>query len=114
MGAATGQANISEFGIPEGSFSVKDKIISSCAAQTLDTIEVSNTGLVLHGTLTGQGCTVNYPLTFTPIAANQLQFKLQLEGAGAAAINRIYLHGASEADEHFFGFGGQLTDFDQN
>ena len=113
VGAATGQANIGEFGIPEGSFSVKDKIISSCAAQSLDTIEASNTALVLHGTLTGQGCTVNYRLTFTPIAANQLQFQLQLEGAGAAAMNRTYLRGSSEADEHFFGFGGQLTDFDQ-
>jgi alpha-glucosidase len=113
VGAAEGQADVREFGTPEGSFSMNDKIITSCTAQSIDAVKATATALVLQGTLAGQGCSVNYSLTFRPVAANQLQFQLQFDGSQAASMNRIYLRAASEADEHFFGFGEQLTYFDQ-
>jgi sulfoquinovosidase len=47
------------------------------------------------------------------VSANQLQFQLKFEGAQAANMNRIYMRASSESDEHFFGFGEQLTYFDQ-
>jgi sulfoquinovosidase len=113
VGAAAGEADIREFGTPEGSFSVNDKIITTCTAQSIDSVETTATGLVLRGKLSGPGCAVQYRLTFTPVAANQLQFHLQIEGAQADVLNRIYLRAASDPDEHFFGFGEQLTYFDQ-
>ncbi len=113
VGAASGQADVREFGTPEGSFSVNDSIITSCTEQSIDAVEANGTALVLHGILIGPEHSVNYSLIFRPVDADQLQFQLQLEGPQAADMNRIYLRYASEADEHFFGFGEQLTYFDQ-
>lgn len=68
---------------------------------------------MLRGTLSSQGCKVDYRLSFTPVSANQLKFTLHLDGPGAQNLNRLYLRSASSADEQFFGFGAQLTYFNQ-
>nr|MDQ3831688.1 hypothetical protein [Candidatus Tectomicrobia bacterium] len=111
--AAQGQEEIREFGIPEGSYDIQDRILALCDQQSLDTVTPEGAGLVLRGTLSGQGCTAEYHLTFTPVAANQLQFTLSLDEPGAPDLNRLYLRYASSRDEQFFGFGAQLTFFNQ-
>jgi hypothetical protein len=47
IGVAVGQSDIREFGTPEGSFSVNDKIITSYTEQSIDSVEVNGTVLVL-------------------------------------------------------------------
>jgi alpha-glucosidase len=113
VGAAQGDANIREFGSPEGSFDIQDHILRECDQQSLDSAKPEGAKLVLRGTLSGKGCMAGYRLTFAPVSANQLQFSLQLDGPGAQELNRLYLRYRSSADEHFFGFGQQLTYLDQ-
>lgn len=113
VGAAAGSADIRQFGTPDGSFDIDDRLTTECTSQYIDSVTTSDQALVVHGTLAGPDCTVGYRLTFTPLTANQLQFQLQLDGAQAAAMNRTFLRAASTPDEHFFGFGEQMTFFDQ-
>jgi sulfoquinovosidase len=113
LGAAQGSAAIREVGVPEGGFDIKDNILKQCDQQKLATVKMDGATLVLAGTLSGSGCTANYRLTFAPVSANQLQFKLQFDGPGARDLNRLFLRYGSSADERFFGFGQQLTYFDQ-
>jgi hypothetical protein len=49
IGSAVRQADFCEFSTPEGSFSVSDKIITSCTSQGIDSIEANGKSLVLHG-----------------------------------------------------------------
>jgi len=113
VGAAQGAEEIREFGVPEGSFAIQDRIVKQCDNQILDSAMLDGTQLVLHGTLSGQNCHAGYHFVLTPSSANQLHFTFQLDGPGTQDLNRLYLHYASSADERFFGFGEQLTYFDQ-
>lgn len=113
VGAAEGAEEIREFGVPEGSFKIQDRIVGQCDNQTLDSAVLEGTQLVLHGALSGQGCHAGYRFVLTPASENQLRFTFELEGPGTQDLNRLYLRYASTADERFFGFGEQLTYFDQ-
>ena len=47
------------------------------------------------------------------LSTTTLRFTISADGPNASNINRIALHAASVADEGFFGFGEQLTYFNQ-
>ena len=113
LGAAQGQADIRQFGTPDGSYRIDDKLLAQCLAQSIDALERATDTLVVRGRLRGPGCDVAYRLTFDTAGANQLRFRLQLDGPQAAQLNRSYLRHASSADERYFGLGQQLTWFDQ-
>lgn len=113
VAAAQGHAAVTELGIPEGLFDIQDRISRQCDQQSLDTAKQEGAELVLRGTLSSQGCKADYRLIFTPVSANQLKFTLHLDGPGTQDLNRLYLRSASSADEQFFGFGEQLTYFNQ-
>jgi alpha-glucosidase len=68
----------------------------------------------VHGRLSGEQRTVGYSMTFSEPVPDQLRFEVVLtDPAGAAPCNRVFLHYRSAQDEHFVGFGQQLTYFDQ-
>lgn len=112
LAAAEGTEKVREFGVPEGSFEIQDRILRKCEDQSLGAAKIEGASLVLQGTLSGHNCSANYTFVFTCVSANQLQFTLRLDSP-AGGLNRLYLRYASSADERFFGFGEQLTYFDQ-
>lgn len=111
--AAKGQADIREHGSPEGSFDVRDQILKRCDRQSVTDVKKQDSSLTLSGILSGQGCEIAYHMTLETAGDNQLRFQVRLEGPGADDFNRIFLRYASTKDEHFFGFGQQLTYFNQ-
>ncbi|WP_273028180.1 alpha-glucosidase [Massilia timonae] len=113
LGAAQGQADVRQFGTPDGSYRIDDKLLAQCLAQSIDALERAADTLVVRGRLSGPGCDVSYRLGFDAAGVNQLRFRLQLDGPQAAQLNRSYLRHASSADERYFGLGQQLTWFDQ-
>ena len=113
VGAAQGQADTRQFGTPDGSYRIDDRLLAHCLSQSIDALDNAAGTLVVRGSLRGPGCDVSYSLAFDPADANQLRFRLQLDGPQAAQMNRSFLRHASSADERFFGLGQQLTWFDQ-
>jgi len=113
LGAAQGQADIRQFGTPDGSYRIDDRLLAQCLTQSIEALDSAADTLVVRGRLRGQGCDVAYSLTFDAAGANQLRFRLQLDGPQAAQLNRSFLRHASSADERYFGLGQQLSWFDQ-
>ncbi|MBT1517348.1 alpha-glucosidase [Bradyrhizobium sp. SRL28] len=111
--AETATADIREFGTPEGSFEITDTVSASYEKPTIDAIAVEGNKAAVTGQLTGTTGSIGYKLTFEAISTTHLRFVITAEGANAASVNRIHLIVASAADEAIFGFGHQLTYFNQ-
>ena len=99
-------------GIPEGSFSIGDRVAARWSHPAVEAVAAEAAGVTLRGRLAGAGRGLSYALAFEAVAADQLRFTVTLDGAGRGA-NRVALRLASSAEEGFFGFGQQLTFFDQ-
>src|SRR5262249_43295935 len=79
---------------------------------TIDAVVL--TGAVrVTGRLTGTTGKLGYQLTFEAVSSAHLRFVLTAVGPNASAINRMRLLVGSTADEALFGFGQQLTYFNQ-
>ena len=113
IGAAVGKDSIRMHGIPEGSFTIIDTIIQKYDQQSITKITHDANQLVISGILSGKNSSVNYSLSFKPASTNQLQYILTTEGNESKDVNRLFLRFASPRDEHFYGFGEQLTYFNQ-
>ena len=104
-------ADIHAFGTPEGSYTIRDKVAAAYGRPSIDAIVSASDSLTVSGRLHGEGRPLDYKLTFEAVAPAHLRF--QIACAGDPAVNRIRLRSASTADEGFFGFGEQLTYFNQ-
>lgn len=114
LAAGMGTAAFREHGNPLGSFDVTDTISSQYLFSSIDSIEpASASSIALRGTLAAANSTVGFRIAFNAVSENQLQFVITMEGDTAGQYNRIFLNYASSADEAFFGFGQQLTYFNQ-
>ena len=111
--AETATSDIKDFGTPEAFFTITDTVSASLDKPTIDTIEVAGETATVSGELTGLAGSIGYKLAFEAISATSLRFAISAEGAKAAGINRIRLLIGSVAHEGLFGFGQQLTDFNQ-
>jgi len=108
--AEKADADIVQFGTPEGFFKITDKNIISYWNPTIDKIESIESKTVVSGKLTGKNNDTGYKITFTALSSTHLQFEIKTENT---AINRIRLRSKSTSDEAFFGFGEQMTYFNQ-
>ncbi|HET9069697.1 MAG TPA: TIM-barrel domain-containing protein, partial [Amaricoccus sp.] len=99
-------------GIPEGSFEIRDEVAARWERPTIAGIAGNADGLAVTGRLAGPEGEIGFRLDFAQTAGNALRFTVGVEDAGAG-VNRIALRLASIAGEGFFGFGLQLTYFDQ-
>ena len=113
VGAAIGRDSIRMHGKPEGLFTITDTLLQSFDNQTISKISKGNNQISIGGKLTGPTGNINYTLVFKQISDNQLQFALNVQGEAAKDVNRLFLRYASPKDEHVYGFGEQLTYFDQ-
>ena len=113
LAAAEGTAEFREHGLPEGSFDVRDNILKRCDHQSVTAIKRRGTALVFRGALSGPDCKSDYELTFEALSEDQLRFRVELKGQETNGLNRAYLTYTSDKNEHFFGFGEQLTYLDQ-
>jgi sulfoquinovosidase len=111
--AETALADIKDFGTPMGFFSITDSVSASYGKPTIESIEIAGSRATVSGTLTGVTGSVQYKLRFEALSTASLRFTIGAEGSKASNINRITLQAASVADEGFFGFGQQLTYFNQ-
>ena len=105
-------ADIQEFGTPQGSFSITDTVLATYDQPSIDQISVTGAKLIVSGKLAARTGSIGYTLSFNQIATAQLQFEIKTDNL-AKGVNRIRLRMASSADEAFFGFGHQLTFFNQ-
>jgi alpha-glucosidase len=103
-------ADIREFGTPEGSFQITDTVSSSFGQPTIEAVAVDGNTAVVAGTLTGAGGAIGYKLAFEALSTSHLRFVITVD---ASDVNRIRLIAGSAADEAIFGFGQQLTYFNQ-
>ncbi len=101
------------FGEPEGSFAITDTVAASYGTPTIDAIDVARATATVSGRLSGAAGAVGYTLAFTALSTTHLRFVVGVGGPGASRITRIRLRIGSAADEGFFGFGQQLTFFNQ-
>ena len=106
-------ADIKDFGTPMGFFSITDSVSTSYGNPTIDKIEVAANTATVTGKLTGATGSIPYKLALQALSTTTLRFTISANGPSASNINRITLHAASVADEGFFGFGEQLTYFNQ-
>ena len=106
-------ADIREFGEPEGSFEIRDKIAASYDRATVDAFDGDPTRASFAGRLSGKGGEARFQLTFEAVSATHLRFTVVARGPDGAPLNRIRLRLASVAEEAFFGFGQQLTFMNQ-
>ena len=111
--AETALADIKDFGTPMGFFSINDTVSASYEKPTIDHIEVVGSTATVSGTLTGAAGSVQYTLGFEALSTTSLRFVIEAAAASAPRVNRVTLRAASIADEGFFGFGQQLTYFNQ-
>jgi sulfoquinovosidase len=114
LAVGTGTAVFRERGNPLGAFDVTDTVSSQYFFSSVDTVEVIDpSSIAVHGTLADSKSTIGFRMAFRAAAKNQLQFLIQVEGTSVDQYNRVFLSYASSADEAFFGFGQQLTYFNQ-
>ncbi|MGI8486706.1 MAG: alpha-glucosidase [Thermomicrobiales bacterium] len=109
-------ADIHAFGTPQGQYEVVDTISATYDRTTIDAIIPIETGAAITGILSSKdGDSVGYSLVFEAVAKSpaHLRFTISPASKDAAKINRIRLLSASVKDEAFFGFGEQLTYFNQ-
>jgi sulfoquinovosidase len=112
--AETAQPDIKDFGTPMGFFSITDSVSASYENPTIDKIEVAGAAsATVSGKLTGPAGVVQYELRFEPLSTTGLRFIVSVDRSNASSINRITLQVASIAEEGVFGFGEQLTYFNQ-
>ena len=111
--AETALADIKDFGTPMGFFSIADSVSATYEQPTIDNIEVTGSTATVSGKLTGPAGSVQYKLGFEALSTTSLRFVISADRSNASNINRITLRAASVADEGFFGFGEQLTYFNQ-
>jgi len=89
-------------------YTIEDRILHLCDAQTVDRVRTEGGGLTLSGELRGEGRTTAYSMRLTDVSKNQLGFDLQILNA-SPDFNRVFLRYVSSPDEGFFGFGEQFT-----
>ncbi len=106
--AETAIADIKAFGTPEGAYEIVDKVSASYAHPTIEAIKVEGSRATVLGKLSDRRDSSSYSITFEALSSSHLRFAINAAGA-----NRIRLLMASAPDEAFFGFGQQLTDFNQ-
>jgi sulfoquinovosidase len=106
-------ASIRAFGRPEGAYDIRDKVEAAFGGATIGSISVAGAIATLRGELTGKKGKLGYRITFEALSTAHLRFEVAAIGAGAETINRIRLRSASVKEEGFFGFGQQLTVFNQ-
>ncbi|MCB0035757.1 MAG: alpha-glucosidase [Anaerolineales bacterium] len=103
-----GLATITE---ARGMFTITDERLFICNDQSIDEVMQEGQTLTITGFLycNGDSQTAAYQLIFETVNETQLQFRVQVENP---THNRLYLTYASQAEEHFFGFGEQFSHFD--
>ena len=111
--AEEAKADIREFGAPEGTFSIIDAVSASYERTAIETVTAAANGAVVSGKLAGAGGEIGFKLAFEAVSPTHLRFVIQAEGPRTASVNRIRLRIGSTRDEAFFGFGEQLTYFNQ-
>ncbi len=113
LAAEKATAEVREFGEPEGSFEIRDKVSASYERPVVDSFDSDPTRASLSGRLSGDGGKANFQLTFEAISAKHLRFVAAARGPNGALLDRVRLRLASVAGEAFFGFGQQLTFMNQ-
>jgi sulfoquinovosidase len=113
ISAESAVADIKDFGTPMGFFSITDSISASYGNPTIDKLEIAGNTATVSGKLTSAEGSVPYKLAFQEMSTTTLRFTIRTDGPSAPNINRITLGVASVVDEGIFGFGEQLTYFNQ-
>lgn len=106
-------AGIRAFGTPEGAYDIHDKIEASFDRAHISRIAAAGSMATVTGDIAGKTGHIGFRLDFEALSRTHLRFEIGAVGAGSDTINRIRLQPASTKDEAFFGFGQQLTYFNQ-
>lgn len=104
-------ADIRTFGTPEGSYRIKDRVAAAFDRPSIDIVDVAPDRAIISGRLFGKTGSIDYRLSFQALSSTHLRF--EITAGDDPAVNRIRLRSASSVDEAFFGFGQQLTYFNQ-
>lgn len=99
-------------GIPEGSYEIVDDVAARWQSPVIAAIAPDAGGVSVTGRLSGTDGEIGFRLAFSAVAGNQLRFTAGVEDTGKG-VNRIQLRLGSARDEGIFGFGLQLTYFNQ-
>ncbi len=104
VAAGVGQAAFSD---SRAHFHITDNRRILCTRQQVTAVTAQDGAVLVAGTLDcDDGQPAGYTLLFAPDADNMLRFDLRTDRTD---INRLYLTGASPADEHIMGFGVQFS-----
>lgn len=109
--AEIAKSAIRDFGTPEGSFEISDQVEASY--MTAEVVNIARTGesLTVTGSLEDrEGNQAGFTLALSVASPTQLRFSISTD---LPEVNRITLRIASPPEESIFGFGMQMTYFDQ-
>lgn len=107
------RSDIAENTTPASGFTIDDTIIHRYDRQIIEAVVADDGTLTLPGALAGDNGSVTYAMTWTAPSESHLRFAVQLSGPAASACNRTILRYAAAPNERSYGFGQQLTYFDQ-
>ena len=105
-------ADIETFG-PEGAYDIRDTVSARYEDPTIDAISAAGSTASVTGSLSGAAGSIFFTLTFKALSSSHLRFTISVGGNEASGVNRLQLRCGSSAEEGFFGFGLQLTYFNQ-
>ncbi|GAA4391265.1 alpha-glucosidase [Tsukamurella soli] len=96
---------------PASGFTISDRDLVRFDAQTIDSAASDGAALTLGGRVRStSGRTTDYTMSWTAVGPKQLRFQIALHDRG---VNRVFLRYRADPGEQFWGFGQQLTYFDQ-
>jgi hypothetical protein len=118
-----GYATDSHPPIVDGNYKVNEWTLFETPYQSIRSLDVNSTAVVLHGECWGMVTKATYEMTFTLAKTNaqdliipqelpnQLEFKIDVKTV-QGTFNRVFLNYWSDAKEDFYGFGTQVSGYD--
>lgn len=95
-------------------FTVSDRNLVRYAQQSVDSATMHAGSLVLEGAVARiLGASIDYTMTFSSAGHRRLRFRVQPAPTASVRADRIFLRYDSDATEAFWGFGAQMTRFNQ-
>jgi sulfoquinovosidase len=105
LNAAEGQESVT---YRMAAFGFKENLVNLCQNQDIQSIESTDSTILIKGSLTGTSCNTNYTIDLKLENPKTLKFTIKLSDK---KLNRIYVRYQTNENEQFFGFGEQYSHF---
>ncbi|TGL64077.1 alpha-glucosidase [Leptospira sarikeiensis] len=103
LSAAKGEQIV---GFRKATFKIKDKILSECNEQSIESFGLEKGAFSLNGKLIGGGCSTDYSIRFVSTSQSGLDWNVEISNP---ELNRTYIRFKSDESENIYGLGEQFS-----